>query len=103
MTARPRNSGSEPTISKPATMRPHIVIDIGLRVEGKLLHLKVGNPCPPADSAAGDLQSGNGHAQQSIAHRLRYRFGSSADMVLRHDDGYYACELILPIHGDPPS
>jgi two-component system sensor histidine kinase AlgZ len=71
-------------------------IDIGLRVEGKALHVSVGNPCPPAD-ATDPHEAGNGHAQQSTLHRLRYRFGSDADMVTRRDAGYYACEIMLPL------
>jgi two-component system sensor histidine kinase AlgZ len=74
------------------------VIDIGLRAEGKTLHVTVGNPYPPADLLVSDARDhGNGHAQQSIEHRLRYRFGPAASMVTRHDDGYYACELRLPL------
>ncbi len=73
------------------------VIDIALRVEGKALHITVGNPCPPAAEAAAAHSAGNGHAQQSIEHRLRYRFGARTGMVARHDAGYYACELTLPI------
>jgi two-component system, LytTR family, sensor histidine kinase AlgZ len=74
------------------------VIDIGLRAEGKTLHVTVGNPCPPADVIVSDARDqGNGHAQQSIEHRLRYRFGPAASMVTRRDDGYYACELRLPL------
>lgn len=74
------------------------IIDIGLRAEGKKLHVTVGNPCPPNDSMPSDTHgNSNGHAQQSIEHRLRYRFGSAARMVTRHDAGYYACELVLPV------
>ena len=73
-------------------------IEIGLRVEhDKTLHVSVRNPCPPDDTPAGIDAPGNGHAQQSILHRLHYRFGSAADMAARRDAGYYACELRLPI------
>ncbi len=71
-------------------------IDIGLRVEAKTLHVTVGNPCPPIEEMANDVR-GNGHAQQSILHRLRYRFGTATSMVSRRDAGYYGCELTLPI------
>jgi two-component system sensor histidine kinase AlgZ len=71
-------------------------IDIGLRAQGKTLHVSVGNPCPPAD--VGNVHGNvNGHAQRSIEHRLRYRVGPTASMVTRRDAGYYACELKLPI------
>jgi two-component system sensor histidine kinase AlgZ len=73
-------------------------IDIGLRVEGKTLHVTIGNPCPSPDATPSAVRgNGNGHAQRSIEHRLRYRFGSVASMVTRRDAGYYACELKLPI------
>ncbi len=72
-------------------------IDIGLRAEGKTLRISVGNPCP-ADANMGKAHgAGNGHAQRSIEHRLRYRFGPAVGMVTRSDAGYYACELKLPI------
>ena len=69
-------------------------VDIGLRAQGRSLLVTVGNPCP--DGAAHDPH-GNGHAQQNTLHRLRYRFGTAASMVTRHDAGYYACELTLPL------
>ncbi len=72
------------------------VIDIALRTEGKILRVTIGNPCPPTADIAASTH-GNGHAQQSIAHRLRYRFGAATSMVARHADGYYACELTLPV------
>ncbi len=72
-------------------------IDIALHADAKTLHVTVGNPCPPAADAAAAHSAGNGHAQQSILHRLRYRFGTKTSMVVRHDAGYYACELTLPI------
>ncbi len=69
-------------------------IAIGLRTQDTRLMVTVGNPCP--NDAAHDPH-GNGHAQQNILHRLRYRFGTAASMVSRHDAGYYACELTLPL------
>ncbi|MEO8743251.1 MAG: sensor histidine kinase [Lysobacteraceae bacterium] len=73
-------------------------IDIGMHVQDKILHFSVGNPCPPAGhDGSGEHAAGNDHAQQSIAHRLRYRFGAAASMATRLDAGYYACELGLPI------
>jgi two-component system sensor histidine kinase AlgZ len=71
-------------------------IDIGLRVENRILRVNVGNPCP-SDDATGGRENSNGHAQQSTLHRLRYLFGPTADMITRNDTGYYACELVLPL------
>jgi two-component system sensor histidine kinase AlgZ len=68
-------------------------IAIGLRARDGSLHVSVGNPCPTGM----DPTTGNSHAQQNILHRLRYRFGKAAGMATRHDAGYYACELTLPI------
>ena len=68
-------------------------IDIGLRAEHGELIVEIGNPCP-TDAT---LSTGNAHAQQSIAQRLRYRFGNVASLVSRRDAGYYACTLRLPI------
>jgi two-component system sensor histidine kinase AlgZ len=69
------------------------IIDIGLHAERGVLTVEIGNPCP-LDSVA---STGNGHAQQSIAQRLRYRFDNAAGLVSRRDAGYYACTLRLPI------
>jgi two-component system sensor histidine kinase AlgZ len=68
-------------------------IDIGLRAERRVLSVEIGNPCP-LDSM---LSTGNAHAQQSIAQRLRYRFDNAASLVSRRDAGYYVCTLRLPI------
>lgn len=68
-------------------------IDISLRAERGELRVEIGNPCP-VDAT---LSTGNTHAQQSIAQRLRYRFGTAASLVGRRDAGYYACTLRLPI------
>jgi two-component system, LytTR family, sensor histidine kinase AlgZ len=73
-------------------------VDIRLHIEGKTLRMSVGNPCPRPESASvTPLETSNGHAQQSIVQRLRYRFGLEATMVTRYADGYYACELKLPL------
>ena len=71
-------------------------IAIALRMDGRMLRVSVGNPCPPADSPIGH-EAGNGHAQQSTLQRLRYRFGAQADLKTRFDAGRYTCELQLPI------
>ena len=57
------------------------------------LHLLVRNPAPmPRTSDAG-----NQHAQDSIAQRLAYHFGSGVRMTRRYHDGYYLCEIELPL------
>lgn len=69
--------------------------EIVIRVasEGRALHMSVVNPAlPPRERDAG-----NGHAQESIAQRLAYQFGSAAKMTGEYRDGYYRCELRLPL------
>jgi two-component system sensor histidine kinase AlgZ len=68
-------------------------IAIVLRVHDRELQVTVSNPYP----AGTDVAAGNGHAQQSVLQRLRYRFGKAAGMATRQDSGCYACELTLPI------
>ena len=43
------------------------------------------------------LHRGAGHAQRSIAHRLAWRFGPRARVTAGWSDGYYACEVTLPL------
>jgi two-component system sensor histidine kinase AlgZ len=37
--------------------------------------------------------------QHSIGHRLAYAFGPRARMTTQWQDGYYRCELTVPIAG----
>jgi two-component system sensor histidine kinase AlgZ len=68
-----------------------IVVRAG--VEDGQLCLEVVNPSlPPRPDDAG-----NAHAQDSIAHRLAYQFGRGARMTAEYRDGYYRCELRLPM------
>ncbi|MBB5015407.1 sensor histidine kinase [Rehaibacterium terrae] len=68
-----------------------------VRIEAALdagrLRLSVTNPAPPPR----ERDSVNGHAQESIRQRLAYRFGAKARMTADYRDGYYRCELLLPI------
>jgi two-component system sensor histidine kinase AlgZ len=72
-------------------------VSIALRVENRRLHLRVRNPAPPQDFAQASLHRGAGHAQRSIAHRLAWRFGPQARVTAGWSDGYYACEVTLPL------
>ena len=70
--------------------------EIGIAVAraGARLQLEVTNPAPPP-KPGGD--TGNRHAQDSIAQRLAYHFGAGALMVRRHDDKGYTCRIELPL------
>jgi two-component system sensor histidine kinase AlgZ len=68
-------------------------ITIAAAVRDGALHVRVGNPTlPPRERDAG-----NRHAQDSIVRRIEYRFGPAATLTRRYADGYYACELTLPL------
>jgi two-component system sensor histidine kinase AlgZ len=68
-------------------------IGVHVAVEGNALCMSVVNPAlPPRERDAG-----NGHAQESIAQRLAYQFGSAAKMTGEYRDGYYRCEVRLPL------
>ncbi len=70
-------------------------IEVRLAATATTLHIVVRNPALPPD---GQLQAqGAGHAQRSIAHRLGYAFGPKARMTYGWDDGYYACNIHLPV------
>ena len=73
-------------------------VAISLWTQDQALHLSVRNPAPaPQDAAKATLHRGAGHAQLSIAHRLAWRFGSQARVTAGWADGYYACEVTLPL------
>ena len=72
-------------------------VSIRLWRQGDCLHLRVANPAPGPGAAASPLQRGAGHAQRSIAHRLAWRFGPQARVTAGWSDGYYACEVMLPL------
>jgi two-component system sensor histidine kinase AlgZ len=68
-------------------------ISIGVRVLDGALRVRVGNPTLPPR----ERDSGNRHAQDSIARRIEYTFGPAATLTRSYADGYYACELTLPL------
>ena len=70
-------------------------VEIELEADAGLLRIRVRNPAPaPQSPAAGN---GAGHAQRNIGHRLAYAFGPRARMTSAWTEGYYACELSLPL------
>jgi len=69
-------------------------IAIGISREADMLRIAIGNPYPPA--TGGEL-AGNQHAQSSVAQRLTYAFGPRARMTVNAREGYYSCELRLPL------
>ena len=73
------------------------MVEIALWTEGRALRLRVRNPAPAPDAAAATLHRGAGHAQRNIAHRLAWRFGPQARVTAGWADGYYACEVTLPL------
>ena len=55
-------------------------------------------PAAPDPATRGlPLLQGAGHAQRNIAHRLAWRFGPQARVTTGWADGYYACEVTLPL------
>jgi two-component system sensor histidine kinase AlgZ len=72
-------------------------IDIGVAADKDNLHLIVGNPSPPPkDHTSGGAR----HATTSIGHRLAFAFGPRARMTSMWHEGYYRCELAIPIQGE---
>jgi two-component system sensor histidine kinase AlgZ len=66
---------------------------LGAAVVDGVLRVRIGNPA----LAPLDRDGGNRHAQDSIAQRLAYRFGPRATLTRTFADGYYVCELALPL------
>ncbi len=69
-------------------------IAIAIGREADMLRIAIGNPYPPV---SGSELAGNQHAQSSVAQRLAYAFGPRARMTVAAREGYYSCELRLPL------
>ncbi|MCY7355343.1 MAG: histidine kinase [Lysobacter sp.] len=69
-------------------------VQIALEADAGTLRVRIRNPAPVVDEFT---PHGSGHAQRSIAHRLAYMFGPRARMTAAAADGYYVCELSLPV------
>lgn len=67
-------------------------VQIALEADTDTLRVRIRNPAPVA---AEFTPHGSGHALRSIAHRLASMFG--ARMPAAAADGYYVCELSLPL------
>ncbi|WNH53549.1 sensor histidine kinase [Stenotrophomonas oahuensis] len=72
-------------------------IVISLRCENNQLRITVRNPAPDPQARALPLAHGAGHAQRNIAHRLAWRYGPGARMTGDWNDGYYACDITVPL------
>ncbi|WP_159016955.1 sensor histidine kinase [Cognatiluteimonas profundi] len=72
-------------------------IDIGIVADKDLLRIIVGNPSPPP---RGQDSNGARHATTSIGHRLAYAFGPRARMTSQWHEGYYRCEVAIPVQGE---
>lgn len=59
----------------------------------KFLSFVIENPAPPPRES----DNSNGHAQDSIAQRLRYQFGAKAQLRTAYRDGRYICEGECPL------
>jgi two-component system sensor histidine kinase AlgZ len=75
-------------------------IALRIAVEDGVLKVRIGNPALPP---ARERDAGNQHALVSIAQRLAYRFGPRAMLTHTFADGYYVCELCLPMVPDEAS
>ncbi len=69
-------------------------VEIALEADENILRIRVRNPAPAAPNPVG---AGAGHAQRNIGHRLAYAFGPRAKMTAAWAEGYYECELSLPL------
>ena len=68
-------------------------VEITLEAGDDLLRIVVRNPAPPATDDA----HGARHAQRSIGDRLAHAFGLRARLNASRADGYYQCELRIPV------
>ncbi|HHW4679318.1 MAG TPA: sensor histidine kinase [Xylella sp.] len=68
-------------------------VEVTLRCELQRLHITIVNPAPSPEGG----RAGACHAQASIAHRLGYRFGPVTRMTGFWSEGYYTCDIVLPL------
>ncbi len=68
-------------------------IHIQIRQTAKNLEFEIQNPAPPPRES----DNSNGHAQDSIAQRLRYQFGDKARLRTEYRDGRYICKGECPL------
>lgn len=68
-------------------------IHIHIQQTAKTLLFEIQNPSPPPR----ELDSNNGHAQNSIAQRLRYQFGTNALLFSQYQAGRYVCRGECPL------
>jgi two-component system sensor histidine kinase AlgZ len=73
------------------------VVDIRLAERDGALHASIRNPTLPLR----ERDTGNRHAQDNVARRLAYHFGPKATLTRAYADGYYVCELTLPLPATP--
>jgi two-component system sensor histidine kinase AlgZ len=71
-------------------------VEIALQADDHRLRVVVRNPAPPPRERDG-AGAGARHAQASIGHRLAYAFGPQAGMTSAWEEGYYRCELQVPL------
>jgi two-component system sensor histidine kinase AlgZ len=69
-------------------------VEIDIAADASVLTLRVRNPSLPPEQPG---VHGAGHAQRSIGHRLGYSFGPRARMTAGWHEGYYDCEISLPL------
>lgn len=69
---------------------------LSLRQRGNQLQIRIVNPAPQPGTQL-PLVAGAGHAQASISRRLAFQFGAGARMAASWAEGYYACEITLPL------
>jgi len=70
------------------------LIEIDLSSTDDLLTVRIRNPAPPPRERDGG--QGSRHAQFSIGQRLRFAYGSRAQMTAGWAQDYYQCELQVP-------
>ncbi|WP_174213519.1 sensor histidine kinase [Stenotrophomonas sp. SAU14A_NAIMI4_5] len=72
-------------------------IELLLACRNNELQITVRNPAPDPQAPGLALARGAGHAQHSIGHRLAWRFGRAARMTAGWSEGYYSCQVTVPI------
>ncbi len=73
-------------------------VEIDLTAGKDSLLLRVRNPALAPGQPGAQPAPGAGHAQRNIGHRLAYAFGPRARMTSGWNEGYYLCELSLPLN-----
>lgn len=74
-------------------------VEVAIRHAEETLRIDL---CNPAPAPSVNPMHGAGYAVKSIIHRLQFRYGPGAGLVFGWSDGFYRCQMRIPVTRDVP-